>query len=101
MGQVESVIFDETPPWDLKMILKFTDLREQDVNFCWKTWAEDDLTKKGKIDLEGFKALFEIQEFDNNEAKKLFNLLDFDGDDKIEFPELMLYIYSTDENLTR
>ena len=35
------------------------------------------------------------------EAKKLFKILDFDDDDRIEFPELMLYIFSTEENLSR
>ena len=27
MGQVESAIFDDAPPWDMKMILKLTDLK--------------------------------------------------------------------------
>ena len=101
MGQVESVIFDETPPWDMKNILKLTDLKENEVNFCWKSWSSNALTKKGKIDFEAFKALFEILEDDDREAKKLFKMLDFDDDEKIEFPELMLYIFSTDESLSR
>ena len=45
--------------------------------------------------------MFDIQDDDNKETKKLFNLLDFDDDDKVEFPELMLYIYSTDGNMSR
>lgn len=101
MGQVESAIFEDTPPWDMKTILKLTQLSEPQVNFCWKKWSSDPLTKKGKIDFETFKKLFEIQEDDNVEALKLFKMLDFDDDDKVEFPELMLYIYAIDENLTR
>ena len=31
----------------------------------------------------------------------MFKILDFDDDEKIEFPELMLYIFSTEENLSR
>ena len=60
MGQVESTIFDDAPPWDMKMILKLTQLKEEEVNFCWKTWATNPSTKKGKIDSEAFKELFEI-----------------------------------------
>lgn len=101
MGQVESAIFEETPPWDMKNILKLTELTEEHVNFCWKTWASNPLTKKGKIEFEAFKELFEIQDADNKEAAKLFNLLDFDDDDKIEFPELMLYIYAIEDTLSR
>merc|ERR1719495_501467 len=87
MGQVESAVFEDAPPWDMKMILNSTELQEEEVNFCWKQWASDSLTKKGKIEIE--------------DSKKLFKVLDFDDDDKIEFPELMLYIYSTEENLSR
>ena len=76
-------------------------VQEEEVNFCWKQWASDSLTKKGKIEIEDFKKLFNIAEADDKEAKKLFKVLDFDDDDKIEFPELMLYIYSTEENLSR
>jgi len=101
MGQVESAIFDDAPPWDMKMILKLTDLKEDQVNYCWKQWATNELTKKGKIDFDEFKEMFDIQDDDNKETKKLFNLLDFDDDDKVEFPELMLYIYSTDGNMSR
>ena len=36
-----------------------------------------------------------------HEAEKLFNLLDFDDDKKMEFPEFMLYLFSTEENLSR
>merc|ERR1712083_13126 len=45
--------------------------------------------------------LFEIADDDDKEAKKLFKILDFDDDERIEFPELMLYIFSTEENLSR
>ena len=31
----------------------------------------------------------------------MFKILDFDDDERIEFPELMLYIFSTEENLSR
>ena len=65
MGQVESTIFDDAPPWDMKMILKLTQLKEEEVNFCWKTWATNPSTKKGKIDSEAFKELFEIADDDD------------------------------------
>ena len=101
MGQVESAIFDDTPPWDLKHLLKLTDMSENDLNFCWKHWSSNPLTKKGKIDLDSFKKLFEIEGDNEREAGKLFTLLDFDEDERIEFPELMLYLFSTEENLSR
>jgi hypothetical protein len=65
MGQVESTIFDDAPPWDMKMILKLTQLQEEEVNFCWKKWATNPSTKKGKIDSEAFKELFEIADDDD------------------------------------
>merc|ERR1711860_39831 len=86
MGQVESVIFEDAPFWDLKSILKSTELSEEEINTYWKIWSTNPVTKKGKID---------------NESLKLFNLLDFDDDDRIEFPELMLYLYATNEDLSR
>ena len=101
MGQVESAIFEDTPPWDLKHLLKLTDMSENDLNFCWKHWSSNPLTKKGKIDLDSFKKLFEIEGDNEREAGKLFTLLDFDEDERIEFPELMLYLFSTEENLSR
>ena len=101
MGQVESAVFEETPPWDMKMLLKLTELTEDEINACWKKWTTNPLTKKGKIEFETVVELFEIGDDDKNEALKMFNLLDFDDDDKIEFPELMLYIYATVEDLSR
>ena len=101
MGQVESVIFEDAPPWDLVTIQKSTELTEDQINFYWKIWSNNPITKKGKIDFEAFKELFDIKTDDENEGLKLFNLLDFDDDDKIEFPELMLYLYATNEDLTR
>merc|ERR1711860_87168 len=106
MGQVESVIFEDAPFWDLKSILKSTELSEEEINTYWKIWSTNPVTKKGKIDYESFKDLFQIEADDDNEALKLFNLLDFDDDDRIEFPELMLYLYATNtlvtnEDLTR
>ena len=58
------------------------------------------LTKKGKTDLKAFETLFEIADDDDKDGKKLFKLLDFDDNEKIEFPELMLYIFCTVENLS-
>ena len=101
MGQVESAIFEDTPFWDLKSILKSTELSEEEINMYWKIWSTNPVTKKGKIDYEAFKDLFHIETDDDNEASKLFNLLDFDDDDRIEFPELMLYLYASNEDLTR
>ena len=101
MGQVESAIFEDTPFWDLKSILKSTELSEEEINMYWKIWSTNPVTKKGKIDYEAFKDLFHIETDDDNEGLKLFNLLDFDDDDRIEFPELMLYLYASNEDLTR
>jgi Ca2+-binding EF-hand superfamily protein len=46
--------------------------------------------------------LFKLDETDIDEATKLFNLLDFDDDNLVEFPELMLYIFANqDDNLSK
>ena len=49
-------------------------------------------------------SLFFTKNLEDNavqEAQKLFNLLDFDDDEKVEFPELMLYVFSTEDSLSR
>ena len=59
MGQVESAVFEDTPPWDLKRLLKLTDMTETELDSCWKIWSADH--PKGKIDFETFKTLFNIE----------------------------------------
>lgn len=58
MGQVESVIFeDSAPPWDIKSVTKLTDLDEDSINFYWRQWNSNPVTKKGKIDFDTFKVI--------------------------------------------
>jgi hypothetical protein len=38
MGQIESKIFEEAPPWDMDHILSVTDLDKTAINLCWRNW---------------------------------------------------------------
>ena len=46
------------------------------------------------------ETMFEIADNDDKKARNLLKLLDLDNDEKLEFPELMLYIFGTEENLS-
>jgi hypothetical protein len=39
MGQIESKIFEEAPPWDMESILSTTDLDKTAINLCWRNWS--------------------------------------------------------------
>ena len=104
MGQAESKIFEDAPIWDLKMLLKRTDLKKEEINYCWKKWASDKITAKGKIDLKEFMELMKIPDGDPklaSEAEKMFNLLDIDDDEAIEFPELLLFIFAKEPDMSK
>merc|ERR1712043_64241 len=89
MGQVESKVFVETPPWDLEEIDKVTDLDKDTVNLLWRQWATDSKTKKGKV------------KFDVFSNKLSVNLIDEDDDGKVEFPDIMLFLFCLDEKMTK
>merc|ERR1712043_77083 len=89
MGQVESKVFVETPPWDLEEIDKVTDLDKDTVNLLWRQWATDSKTKKGKV------------KFDVFSNKLSVNLVDDDDDGKVEFPDIMLFLFCLDEKMTK
>ena len=38
MGQIESKIFEEAPPWDMDTLLSNTDLDKTAINLCWRNW---------------------------------------------------------------
>ena len=68
MGKVQSTVetkvFDETPPWDLEMIVSKTDLSEDEANACWRLWTEHPLVKKGQLKEEAFYKLLGVTESD-------------------------------------
>ena len=39
MGQIESKIFEEAPPWDMDTLLSNTDLDKTAINLCWRNWS--------------------------------------------------------------
>ena len=102
MGQVESKVFVETPPWDLEEIDKVTDLDKDTVNLLWRQWATDAKTKKGKVKFDVFSNKLNVNLNDDEEvaeAKKIFNLIDEDDDGKVEFPDIMLFLFCLDEKV--
>lgn len=104
MGQLESKIFENVPPWDLETLEATTDLNEDVINVCWRTWANDPTTKKGKIDFKTFIQVLDLDETNEKllkDAKTIFNLLDRGDDERIEFVDLMHFVFSLDEELDK
>ena len=102
MGQIESKVFVDAPPWDLEEIERITDLDKDTINLLWRQWATDDVTKKGKVGFEAFSNYLLVNQNEKNEvveARKMFNLIDEDDDEKVEFPDLMLFIFCLDEQV--
>ena len=103
IGQIERKVFIDTPPWDLEEIERITDLEKDTINILWRQWATDDVTKKGKVDFNSFCQKLNVnqeKEDEVAEAKKIFNMIDEDDDEKVEFPDLMLFIFCLDEQVT-
>lgn len=81
--------------------MSLTDLDRTSINLCWRFWATDPLTKKGKIKPEFFFKVLNIDldyEDEVNDAKRIFGLIDKDKDGKIDFPEMMIFLFTIDEN---
>lgn len=104
MGKVQSSLetklLDEVPPWDLETIVKRTDLDEETANACWRMWTDHPLVSKGQMKEEDFYELLDIPEGNEDErrlAKKSFELLDRDDDERLEFPDLMIFLFSLED----
>ena len=69
MGQVETKVFVDAPPWDLDEIDKITDLDKNTVNLLWRKWATDPSTKKGKVKFEVFANQLCVNLNDGNEVQ--------------------------------
>ena len=66
--------------------------------------STDPLTKKGKISLEKFEKVLNIDKSNEKEVSdclKVFKLIDKDDDRKIDFPELMIFLFTIDEQLSK
>ena len=86
---VETKVLPDAPAWDVSRILNKTDFDEETVHSCWRYWKESDLVSKGMMTEENFYLLLDIreeQEDERRQAKKIFELLDRDDDEKLEFP---------------
>lgn len=62
------------------------------------------MTKKGKLKPEKFQKVLEIDSGNAKEMEdfdKMFKLVDKDDDGKIDFPELMIFLFTIDEELSR
>ena len=102
MGQVESKVFVDAPPWDLEEIDKTTDLDKSTVNLLWRQWATDPITKKGKVKFDAFANQVKVNLKNDDEvaeARKIFNLIDEDDDGKVEFPDIVLFLFCLDEKV--
>ena len=65
MGQVETKVFEhQAPPWDVRDVLKSTNLSEEEVSICWAHWRTLDLSKSGKIHYKTFLQLLSVDEND-------------------------------------
>ena len=87
MGQVETKVFENAPPWDAEAVTSRTDLDEQTVNVCWKIWCRSTMVKGSKINEEKFLEMLNLseekEEEEKEQARKLFELLDRDDDEKL------------------
>ena len=102
MGQVETKVFVDAPPWDLEELDKITDLEKSTVNLLWRKWATDPATKKGKVKFETFASELCVNLEDEKEveqAQKVFNLIDEDDDGHVEFPDIMLFLFCLDDQV--
>ena len=102
IGKIESKVFDDAPPWDLEEIDRITDLDKDTINLLWRQWTTDEITKKGKVTFCEFckkLCVNEDKEDEVKEARKIFNLIDEDDDEKVEFPDLMLFLFCLDEEV--
>jgi len=81
--------------------MSLTDLDRTSINLCWRFWATDPLTKRGNIKPEKFYKVLNVDLDNENElldAKRVFKLIDKDEDGKIDFPEMMIFLFTIDEN---
>jgi hypothetical protein len=105
MGQVETKVFESTPPWDLHEIVRKTDLDENTVDASWRLWCHSKLVHKNKLKAESYLRLLGLADApqdcaDRAHADKLFQLLDADDDGKLEFNDVMYFIFSEAEELS-
>ena len=54
MGQAETKIFEDAPPWTEAELLKMTDLTEEVIDACWRIWAKEPNVHHNKLKEEGF-----------------------------------------------
>lgn len=86
MGQVETKIFENAPPWDGESVTSRTDLDEKTVDGAWKVWCKSVMVKGGKVTEENFFRMLDLkdeQAEEKDQAARLFELLDRDDDQKL------------------
>ena len=70
MGQVETKVFVDAPPWDLEELDKITDLEKSTVNLLWRKWATDPATRKGKVKFDTFASELCVNLEDEKEVEQ-------------------------------
>jgi len=101
MGQAETKLSEDSPP-SLGKVKEETELDEETINICWKTWRKDSRISDGKADLHDWLKFLNLEtEEAKKDAEMLFKLLDKDSDGDLEFPEAMLFLFSTKKDLSQ
>lgn len=83
---------------DVHEVVHLTSLRGADIDKLVKYFAKHDLNKDGTISLEELQSLF--PEDDEELLKRLFTLVDADGNGQIDFRELCLVLRVLSSNST-
>jgi len=108
MGQVETKVFTSVPPWEAEAARQNTALEEQVVEMCWHRWRKDTRSEDGKIDLAEFvswaeglvQGMSEENKMGEDDLKQLFDLLDRDEDNFLEFSDVLAFIFSMSTELS-
>ena len=80
-----------------------TSIHECAFSLCWGQWRSSPLSKNGSLTFKQFLQTCSIDQKNTKvcrDGKKMFELLDSDKDHKVEFPDLMIFLFSLDETLS-
>ena len=119
MGQVETKVFTSVPPWEAEAARQNTALEDQVVEERHKVGDDhdsandkndDDIARSedGKIDLAEFvswaeglvQGMSEENKMAEDDLKQLFDLLDRDEDNFLEFSDVLAFIFSMSTELS-
>jgi len=105
---VETKVFSSVPPWEAEAARQNTALEQQVVEMCWHRWRRDTRSEDGKVDHPEFvswaeglvQGMDEEHEMKEDDLKQLFDLLDRDEDNYLEFSDVLAFIFSMNTELS-